>query len=68
MVARQTGWDKVGSDTSSFIKEDVSDPTLSSIRKVERRFVHLTFAPAKTFECYMVKPHGQLVLVSFIHY
>ena len=29
--------------------------------------VALTYAP-KVFGCYMVKPHGQLVLVSFIHY
>jgi hypothetical protein len=28
-------------------------------------FVHKVL---KVFECYMVKPHGQLVLVSFIHY
>ena len=38
------------------------------IRKVEFLELCTYIQLAKTFECYMVKPHGQLVQVSFTHY
>ena len=39
----------------------------SSLGKRTRRLRKNVSAPTP-FGCYMVKPHGQLVLVSFIHY
>ena len=55
MVARQTVWGN-------------KYPEFGKSKDVLSELCNLQLKPTKTLECYMVKPHGQLVLVSFIHY
>ena len=76
MVARQTGvkkWGQIRVFPDSFatglsIDEKFDLTPLFKFGKSKDDLYILHLSLPKTFECYMVKPHGQLVLVSFIHY
>ncbi len=46
----------------------INNPEFGKSKDVLSELCNLQLKPTKTLECYMVKPHGQLVLVSFIHY
>ena len=44
-------------------------PFTDSRRSIQKGIGYeVAFASPKLLGCYMVKPHGQLVLVSFTHY